>query len=106
MPSGRLEVVSDSVPPDPEHDAGWAIWNGVACCEGQPHQFGGCSFCVIGHQNNSELVLGLEIESRPTLGDRRRIVPSFQMAMTRWRGLLLSRLRPAQWALRVGIRLL
>jgi hypothetical protein len=90
MPLGTREAASYSVPPDPKHDAGWAIWNGLSGCESQPHQLGGCLFRLVGDPYNSEVVWGLEIECRPTLSGRSRIVPSLQAAVTRRRGLLLG----------------
>lgn len=35
---GRQEAASDSVPPDPEQDAGWPIWNVLSGREDQSHQ--------------------------------------------------------------------
>lgn len=99
-PLGRQEAASDSVPPDPKNDAGWAIRNGVTRCESQPCQLGGCSLIICGEAYDCEMVWRLEIEWRPPLSRRRQIVPGLQAAVTRRRGLLLSWLRPAQRTLR------
>jgi len=105
MPLGKREVASDSVPPDPEHDAGWAIWNGLSGRESQPHQLGGCLCRIVGDPCNCEMVRVLKIECGAPLNHGRRLVPSRQVAVTRWRGLLLGRLRPAKRTLRVEVLL-
>jgi hypothetical protein len=103
MPLGSQEAASDSVPPDPKDNAGWAIRNGVTRCESQPRQLSGCSLVVVGDTYNCEMVWGLEIERPPTLSRRRRIVPGLQVAVTRRRGLLIGWLRLAKWTLRVEV---
>lgn len=61
MPIGRQEVASDSVPPDPEHNAGWAIWNGLRSCESQPHQLGGFPFRIVEERYKCGMVRVLKI---------------------------------------------
>jgi len=105
MPLGREEAASDSVPPDPEHDAGWAIWNGLTCRESQPRQLCRCLCRIVGGSYNREMVRVLKIECNAPLELGRRIVTSLQVAVTRWRGLLLGWLGLAKRTSRVGVLL-
>lgn len=67
MPLGRQKGASDSVPPDPEHDAGWEIWDCLSGYESQPHQFGGSLCRFVGYPNNCKIARDLKIESRTSL---------------------------------------
>ena len=101
----KQEAASDSVPPDPVHDSGWAIWYGLSGCESQPRQLGRWLCQIVGDPYNREMVRVLKIECGAPLDLGRRLVPSLQVAMTRWRGLLLGWLRLAKRTLRVEVLL-
>ena len=76
MPLSKQEAASDSVPPDPVHDSGWAIWNGLSGRESQPRQLGRCLCRIVGDPYNREMVRVLKIECGAPLDLGRRLVPS------------------------------
>ena len=105
LTNGRQEAASYSVPPNPEQDAGWPIWNDLSGRENQPHQLSRCLCRVVIDPYNCKMVRLLKIERPARLNLGRRIVPSLLVAVTRRRRSLLNRLRAAKRTLEVEVLL-